>query len=111
MPPSLHRGGIIWLLKPKGSIVRSSLKCIPPRTCDCRPVSHDKKLALILRIDLSVGTEGRRSVSRPKGLLLKDLLLKCPSLINCVHVAVFTVGVDDSVSVYHRCIDAPLETV
>src|SRR5262249_47882862 len=78
---------------------------------DLRRIAHDEKVAEVLRIYLSVRTDGHRRVSRAYRELQKSLLLERAALIDRKDVTVLAVGVSNAVAIYAECIHAPLEAV
>src|SRR5215472_17545651 len=89
----------------------SALENVPPGAGNGWCVADDKELAFVLRIELSIRSQGSGCVSRSQSFLLKDLLFQSPALIDRIHVAVFAVRVDYSILINDRGIDAPLESM
>src|SRR5215468_2852824 len=72
-------------------------------------LTDNKQRPIVLGVDFSIGTDSERSVGRADGEIQKQILLERTALVNGVYVAIFTVGVNNTVAIDHRGVDAPLE--
>src|SRR5262249_39205797 len=72
-------------------------------------LADNKQRSLVFCIHLSIGTDRERSVSCAKREIQKQILPECSTLVDGIDIAIFTVGVHHSITVHHRCVDAPLE--
>ena len=82
----------------------------PSVSCQGSTATHNKEVAIILRVYLSVPAERGRSVGRADCQLLEDLFLQRAIRVDRVHITVFAIRVDDPVRIYCRSVYAPLES-
>src|SRR5262245_13491046 len=76
-----------------------------------RRVAHHEKVAEVLRVYLSIGTDRHRRVSRAYRELQESLLPERAALIDRKNVTVLAVGVYNAVAIYAERVHAPLEAV
>src|SRR5262249_16571051 len=72
---------------------------------------YNKEMPVVLGVNPAVVVDGSWRIGCTNGQLLEDTLNLHTSLPDGVEIAVFAVGVDHAVSVYHRGIHAPLKAV
>src|SRR5205085_8827104 len=72
-------------------------------------VADHVEMPVVLRIELPVAANRSGRVGRADGKLLEDFLLQRAVRIDGEEIAVFAIGVGDTVRVNRRRIDAPLK--
>src|SRR5215831_20809895 len=91
-----------------GTTARRIRKRIPASTAreGYTLLADHEQRSFVLRVDLPVGADRKRRVRRAESLIEEDVRFQGPTLVDCVQIAVFAVGVDDAVGVDNRRIDA-----